>query len=466
MHKNNYIKKFLDLDWTRKRYISVLGFLFILSRIPFLNLGFGADPDAWRIAGSAFDLSYFHIYHPSRFPGYPLPEYFNSLIINYGWLATNAATMVVSLISVIVFAKILNELNVKNKGLLVITYAFLPILWINSTITMDYMWALAFILLTWFFILKKQYALAGLMMGLAIGSRITSAIMIFSFLYLILVENEEIKKIIYFFATTCTVTLALFLPLYLQYGLNFISCYPAQTGLSFVWYSITHYFGILAVLFGLIVFVLSSRKLFENIVKKDKMTVFLLFSIFLIVSLYVEAPYEMSYIIPAIPFGLLLMSQISKRKFFGILCILLLLNSFISFGLSSNLSPVIDKGAVISDAELRAELVTKIDEVTNNINNSIIISTEYFPIMCYIYQKSQKEPQMIGFGEKNDCRIHWNHEKNVGYIYFAYPNEITYWQKKGYKVYYMGDSTVDLTELNCKYDLNDYNCTNAFILVN
>jgi len=270
MQKKEYIKKFLDLDWTEKPYIFVLGLLFILSRIPLLNLGFGSDPDAWRIAGSAFDLHYFGIYHPSRFPGYPLPEFFNSLIINYGWLATNAATVILSLISVYVFARILKELNIKNKGLLVVTYAFLPILWINSAITMDYMWALAFILLTWFFIIRKQYALAGLMMGLAIGSRITSLILILPFIYLILAENKEIKKIMYFFVTTCATALILFLPLYLQYGLNFVSYYPTQTGMDFIWYDMTYYFGILAILFGLMLSVISFNKLFENVIKKEE----------------------------------------------------------------------------------------------------------------------------------------------------------------------------------------------------
>ncbi|OEC84690.1 MULTISPECIES: hypothetical protein [Methanobacterium] len=464
MHRIS-LNDLLDLEWTKIPYIMVLITSFLLSRIPFLNLGFGVDPDAWRIAGSAFDLSYFHVYHPSRFPGYPFPEYFNALLIHYGWIATNAATMVISLISVVVFAKILKELNVKNKGLLVITYIFLPILWINSTVTMDYMWALAFILLTWFFIIKKQYALAGLMMGLAIGSRITSVVFILPFIYLILVKNKEIKKIIYFFVATCLTALTLFLPLYLQYGLNFISYYPTQTGILFIWYDLTYYFGILAVLFGLIVIILSSEKLFENIIKKDELTIFLLFSIFLVVFLYIGTPYEMAYIIPAIPFGLVLLSKISKRKLFGILCIFLVLNSFISFGLSSSLFPVIGNGAVISDAEIRAVITGDIDEVTRNINNSIIISGEYFPIMVYIYEKSQNNSQIIGFG-KNDYGMHWNHEKNVGYVYMTPLNEIEHWQKKGYKIYYMGSSAVDLTELNYKYNLKDYNYSNAFTSLN
>ncbi len=101
MFLKNNIEKLLDIDFTKFPYLFVLILFFILSRIPLLNLGFGSDPDAWRIANSAFDLHYFNVYHPSRFPGYPLPEIFNSLVINYGWLATNIITMIISLISVI-----------------------------------------------------------------------------------------------------------------------------------------------------------------------------------------------------------------------------------------------------------------------------------------------------------------------------------------------------------------------------
>lgn len=145
------INSLLDLDWTKTPYIFILILSFVLSRIPLLNLGFGIDADAWRIANSAFDLWNSHVYHTSRFPGYLLPEYVNSLIIDHGWIATNSMTMILSLISVIFFARILKDLNVKNKGLLVLTYAFLPVLWINSTNTMDYMWALTFIVIAWFF---------------------------------------------------------------------------------------------------------------------------------------------------------------------------------------------------------------------------------------------------------------------------------------------------------------------------
>lgn len=465
MSKMSCMGNLLDLDWTKSPYILILILSFIISRIPFLNLGFGTDPDAWRIAISAFNLNYFHIYTTSRFPGYPVPEYFNSLIINYGWLATNTATMVISLISVIVFAKILKELKIKNKGLLVITYAFLPIVWINSINTMDYMWAMSFIMLTWFFIIKKQYAFAGLMMGLAVGSRITSGILILPFIYLILIENEKkTKEIAYFICSIIISVIILFLPLFIQYGAGFLSYYPTVVSTGKILEDLNQ-LGLLALLFGTLIFLVSAKKLIKNI-QTDKITVFLIFTVGLVSVIYMGAPYEVGYLIPAIPFGLILLNNISKRKLFVIFCALLLLNSFISFGLLYGAN-VVEEGVLIKDADIRSKLTDVVGQIsTSNINNSIVISAEYFPIICYLYEKSQKKPQIIEMDKiENDYKMHWNTEKKVGYVYVAPQNKIDYWQKKGYKIYYMGSSAMAIIKLYYKYNITDYNCSNAFDLI-
>lgn len=461
MHNKIKIRNFLDTDWTKRPYIFLIVFSFIFSRIPLLNLGFGSDPDAWRVAVSAFDLHYFGIYHPSRFPGYPLPELFNSLIINYGWLATNIATMIISLISVIVFAKILKELNIKNKGLLVVTYAFLPILWINSAITMDYMWALAFILLTWFFIIKKQYVLAGLMMGLAIGSRITSAALILPFLYLIL-SDKNVKNVIYYLITACITALILFLPLFFQYNLSFLAYQPVNIGIMVILKNISYRFGTLALFFGLILFIWSSKSVLHKILKRDNLTLFLLFSIGITLVLYLKAPYETAYLIPAVPFVLILMNNVSKKKFFIILCILLISNAFISFTLLD--SPNIKEGTLMNDIGARNDIMQTQSILTDNLENSVIITGEYLPSLNYFYEKSAEGHKLtwIASGDSLGIKEYWNTEKNVKYVYLVSLDELKKLQKKGYKMYYMDDmdnSTSRMTESIYNYNLNENYCS-------
>ena len=210
-------EKFSECDWTEIPQIFILTIIYLISRIPFLNLGFGVDPDAWRIANSAFDLNNFLIYNTSRFPGYPLPEYANSLLINYGWVATNSLTMIISLIAILMFAKILKEIEVENKGLIIITFAFMPLIWINSVNAMDYMWNVTFIILSWYFIIKNHHLLAGLMMGLAIASAHISNIADTIFVPLF---AEKIKRNIFL---DCSITDCYYLIFTINYAMDLIS---------------------------------------------------------------------------------------------------------------------------------------------------------------------------------------------------------------------------------------------------
>ena len=107
----------LQTDWLRLRYALVMALLFLCSRLPLLPLGFGLDPDSWRIAGSSFDIRHHLVYHASRFPGYPVPEFVNALVIDLGWFASNALTAILSLASVFAYGYILRESEENDKGL-------------------------------------------------------------------------------------------------------------------------------------------------------------------------------------------------------------------------------------------------------------------------------------------------------------------------------------------------------------
>lgn len=467
---NKYMKSFLDIDWTKTPYIFILSLSFILSRVPLLNLGFGTDPDAWRIAGSAFDLGNSHIYHTSRYPGYPFIEYVNSLVINHGWLATNGLTLILSLISVIFFAKILKDLNIQNKGLLVLTYAFLPIIWINSAGTMDYMWALTFILAAWFLILKKKFAFAGLILGLAVGSRITSIIFIVPFIYLIWIENKRIKDIIYFIVTMVIISFILFLPLFIQQGLKFLTYYPSDlTMIKTIVKAGSNAIGLignLPALFGLIMLILSLKVLFKKIIEKDKDTIFLVLAIISISILFIKAPYEKEYLIPVIPFSLLLLNKICKRELIMIFCLLLLLNSFLSFPIIGKnnggnivFNATIDDGMIRKNINERTEQISFTHKLMNaSINHSVIIIAWYLPVISYLDPDVSYIKTAKFMGDQNDNnRGNWNFGKDIYYKHVIPPDQLQDFRNKGYSCYYIyGMENYTRTVYN--YDLNKYGC--------
>ncbi len=60
---------------SREKIVHVLLFLGILiSRFPFIEYGYGIDPDAWRVASVANTIYTTRDYVASRLPGYPVQE--------------------------------------------------------------------------------------------------------------------------------------------------------------------------------------------------------------------------------------------------------------------------------------------------------------------------------------------------------------------------------------------------------
>src|SRR5581483_7865126 len=131
-----------------------------------------------------------HAYLPSRLPGYPVHELSAALLIRGGWLATNSATLLMSLAGVWLFAAIARRHRLPQPGLLVLTFAFTPLLWNNSTVTMDYNWGLTFVLAAYLALSDRRYLLAGVLLGLGAGCRLTEAAFVGPFLLILLRERR------------------------------------------------------------------------------------------------------------------------------------------------------------------------------------------------------------------------------------------------------------------------------------
>ena len=209
---------------------------------------------------------------------------------------------------------------------------------------------------------------------------------------------------------------------------------------------------------------LSFKSLLNNVLRKDNFTLFLLFFIGTVLILFIKAPYEVAYLIPVIPFLLILLNNISKRKFFAIFCILLMSNGFISFA-SLNDSDIAGEGLIMHDIEFRNTLLQMQIVVDSNMKDSIIITGEYLYAISYFYEMSSKNHKLIGMigGGSFETKEKWNFEKNVGYIYSAPLDKIKELQNKGYKIYYIGNSTRNMMNSSYNYDLNQYNVTNILI---
>ncbi|MDT8380504.1 MAG: hypothetical protein RQ739_16610, partial [Desulfotignum sp.] len=67
------------------------------------------------------------VYSVSRFPGYPLYEIINSVLINTGgWLLSNLFTCLVFLVSIFIFDAILKNLSSRHRILSVVLFVVIP----------------------------------------------------------------------------------------------------------------------------------------------------------------------------------------------------------------------------------------------------------------------------------------------------------------------------------------------------
>lgn len=459
--------RLLSSDWSRLPNLLFLGLTFILSRIPLLDLGFGLDADAWRVANTAFDLKHHSQYHASRFPGYPVPEFVNSLLIDHGWLATNSLTMLLTLISVFVFARILKILDYRNRGLLIITYAFLPILWINSANTMDYMWSLCFIMLTWFLILRKRWVVAGLMTGLATGSRLPALILVLPFLYLCYSEKQNIRNTMKYLFSAIIIAALSYTPLLLTYGLGFIRRYPTETGLLQIGYLAIKHFGLLSLTALVVLLVLSHRELHRVIARHDRHIIFALFAVLVGLVAFAAMPYHIEYVIPFIPFVLLLTYRVGKKPLLILFSVLALSHAFVTvvnvqhIGRGQICTSIFERGMIIRNVTARKqqqEFAQRLMEARIDDHSTVVIGS-WLPILAYLDENVSSVRETKRMYDPNRPREGVrNFRRDISYRYLLTLHELQQLVKENCMLYYIEgirEFTIDVYG----YDLADYQTT-------
>lgn len=322
--------RIFDFDLSRPLAFAVLALAFIASRAPFIDNGYGTKPDAWRIALSGYWLWDNHEFYPSRLPGYPVPEFAYALVVKGGWVATNSLTIAVSLLGLWFFANIVRELKLPNPALIVVGFAFQPLLWINSMNTMDYAWALTFIMGAYYFLITEETGFAGLMLGLAIGSRLPSAAMLVP-LAAYLVRDGRRDELRDFFVWTLVVPMLAFLPIAWTYGAGFLNFYDAKIGVRTVIRLLAKdslgLIGAIGVGLGVLLSLPRLVKLPGDVLR-DKHVMTWVLAIGCVGFVFFRLPHEAAYLIPLFPFAFLLIGRYFTRWVLAGTIAMMLMTSF------------------------------------------------------------------------------------------------------------------------------------------
>ena len=306
-------------DFTQTRPFAVLATIFMLTRLPFAGYGHGTDPDAWRVAMTAHHLLETGEYFPSRLPGNPLHELIITLFIPGGWTAANLATAFAALVGVYLFARILKHHGLPYAGLVTVGFAFTPLLFINSIATMDYMWTLTFILASYLSMLHGRSVWAGVFIGLAIGSRLQSVILLPAFGYYLWRTNDW-REVIPMGMAAGGVAAICFAPVLNAYGLEFLNYYDASVGyqdvIRLLGKEALGILGGLGVLAGTALSLPRLLKLPGDAIRDPLVGTWVLVIAIYFAS-FTRLPHEIAYLIPVFPFGLLIMARYFTRLALG-----------------------------------------------------------------------------------------------------------------------------------------------------
>lgn len=315
--------------------------LFVLAtRLPFIFAGFGLDGDSWSVAITARHLHDIGEYTASRLPGYPVHEVLSSLVIGWGSAGLNILSAIFSALGVLFFALTLKQLRFKQIFLASIALAMVPVLYIQSTTTIDYVIALAFILAGLYFLLRNKIIVAGVFVGLAIGTRITSGAMLIPFSILLLDDKDikvNLRKIAILFTAGIITGVLLFLPVFMTYGTSFFTYYnvPYPSVAKVLYKFFIETWGVigfsgLLIATGLLFLPdrITERKFLFPRAVNEKYVISWLVAIDLYIIAFLKLPMESGYLIPIIPFVILIFGRYLYSKAFSFLCIMLIVSPF------------------------------------------------------------------------------------------------------------------------------------------
>lgn len=361
----------------------ILALLIVLSRMPFLDAGYGVNVDAWRVANAARHLATTGEYEVSRFPGYPVQEMVCSLLWRLGPVALNGMSALLSVAAALALWNIARECKCRDAFLLALAMASTPVFFINSVTAKDYVWAIAFVLWAIWAALKDKPLLSGMLLGLAMGCRITSGAMILPLAMVLWsgAGSPKWKALAKFTAVACAVGAGCFLPVWHRYGAAFFTFYEnhgrpdlatvIERGTLEVWGGL----GIIGLVVVLAMVVQRAVRRSPTELGPDrKLLAPMLVTIALYVVAYWRLPDQAGYLIPIVPATLLLAAFFAPRWATMLLCILLLGSPWISFSKGR-----LTAGAILQDQRQRLQTLAGVNAFLafcrENLGSGYVVAT-------------------------------------------------------------------------------------------
>lgn len=295
---------------------------------PLCLLGYGSDGDAWSVAGAATRMWQTGHYVKSRTTGFPLFEIIETPFVRFGgWYLSNLFVLACGMTMVAALLFLARRGHLSHPFLSVTTVAFLPVIIKNSTSTMDYVPALACLLLAYAAMLQSRWGLAATLIGVACGFRPTSGLFVVPLCVFLYIQQRSWALVLRTFGIALLCGLLAYSPAFLTYGLpnpyGSISL-DVQTRLLIGGYNGLRLFGIPQTLVLLFVVV---GIVWQQVRSRSAMPPLLLFhvvNVLVWLGLFVLLSDEPEYLLPIVPSVVFVLDKALDVRRFATVSMLLL----------------------------------------------------------------------------------------------------------------------------------------------
>ena len=335
-------------------------------------MGPGSDPDSIRELRSGAILLWEHRYVLSRPPGYfPYEALCGLLYFLGGMVATNCATVAMSLLLLDSFLGVCERLVVPHRHLMAAAMAIHPIYWAASTSTIDFIWALGCFFVGFRLLLNHRHFGAAAMLGLSVGIRLSSVLMVAPLLISGIIERPRDARVWMTAALASAIGVALYLPEFIASGNSFafltyyIGEWTWSGHIARFLYKNVYFWGLPTTLFlcaaapALIRALAAAERRFRATII---MSLAILFGF---EALFLKIPVQRAYLLPMLPFALILLALAMRDRPRLLMAITLLIFSynFVSLNIAradipdhatrAIMGPFIERGSLLSDVAAR-----------------------------------------------------------------------------------------------------------------
>jgi hypothetical protein len=451
-------------------HFAILVAAVIASRLPFIWFGYGSDADAWRVARSARQLWNSGEYEPSRLPGYPLHEFLTTPLVAAGGAPLTNASSLAACILLLVVWKQLTEREATHPSLLIISLAFAPFVWKSSSTTMDYIWSLLAIVLALNHTMKGHALTSGFWVGIAAGFRPTNLTIIVPLAIFMIIKNGSSKEVSKYATAALFTALLTFLPPLFKYGFAgwVASTQESTVDLAFSFadralyfgYRLATFLGIPATLAALVIISGKRSSLWTYIRSKDPIVWCSLTGIFVIGVQYWAYPLEREYLLPMLPFALLILDRIASKP--GLLVFSLsfmslsLLNADVirHHGIKGTPGFNLHEGVIIEDLQKRRSLLELRDQVAAlDLDEKSVVMTGGDQEL-WVENPGLRVDTSAFWKSFGETAVHQTRNSDVHFIQLLTREELERVRSAGFSVYY-SEQNKEYVEMICGYSMSE-----------